>query len=859
MPPDPTETDQLELVSSFQRWKPWLIGAAVIIITLLLVHTLRDFLAELSYENLVGAIRGTGGRSLSLAVLATFVSFLALTGYDASSLRYVGAPVKYRVAAETSFIAYALSNTVGLGVLTGGAVRLRLYGAAGVEAGTITRAIAFNAAAFILGISVVGAAALLWGARSVAPVLHLPTLALQLGAALILLGAAVLIVLCRDGRERKLFGRIQLRLPSASLALQQLLFSAVDIAATAAVLWFLLPDGAIDFPAFTGFFAIAIVLGVLSHVPGGLGVFEAIMLVALHDRVPAEALAAALVLYRVIYYVLPLLLALALLVVHEARHGAATAVTQAAVSLAPLLLAAYTFIIGVMLLISGVTPATDEATELLALHVPLPVVEASHFIGSIAGLILLFVARGMLLRLDAAWWAGLLIGIVSMVLCLPKGIAVSEAALIAFLVLALALSRQQFTRRASLLATPFTGGWLLSVALILVGLTALLFFVYRDIDYTQQLWWQFEFDAQAPRSLRALVAVAVLASALALRQLLRPPAPRLPRPDPAEVERAAKVLERQPIADACVALMGDKNFLFSESGNAFVMFGRRGRSWVSLFDPVGPQSEWPELVWRFLEQAREQGGRASFYQVRPQTLPVYLDAGLRVYKVGEYAYVSLPDFSLKGKARSDLRQALNRGEREQMTLEVLPPGAPAAMLAELRAISDAWLDEHSTAEKGFSLGAFSEPYLQRMPIALVRANGRTVAFATLMVTDLVEEASVDLMRQVPGAPNGTMDFLFAKLLLHCQAQGFKRFGLGMAPLSGMAEHPLAPRWHRLGRLLFSHGEHFYNFQGLRAFKEKFAPEWEARYLAAPGGLTPLFVLADVAALISGGMRGVISK
>ena len=705
----------------------------------------------------------------------------------------------------------------------------------------------------------VGAAALLWGARPVAHVLHLPILLLQIGAVLVLAGATILIVLCRDGRERLLFGRIQLRLPSASLALQQLLFSAVDIAATAGVLWFLLPSGVIDFPAFVGFFAIAIVLGVLSHVPGGLGVFEAIMLVALRDRLPAETLAAALVLYRVIYYVLPLCLALALLVVHEARHGAATAVTQAAVSLAPLLLAAYTFIIGVMLLISGVTPATDEATELLSLHVPLPVVEASHFIGSVAGLAMLFVARGMLLRLDAAWWAGLLIGIVSMILCLPKGIAVSEAALIAFLVLALALSRQQFTRRASLLATPFTGGWLLSVAFILAALTGLLFFVYRDVDYTQQLWWQFEFDAQAPRSLRALVAVAVLASALALRQLLRPPRARLPRPDPAEMERAAKILERQPNADACVALMGDKNFLFSESGNSFVMFGRRGRSWVSLFDPVGPQSEWPELVWRFLESAREQGGRASFYQVRPQTLPVYLDAGLRVYKVGEYAYVSLPDFSLKGKARSDLRQALNRGEREQMSLEVLPPGVPAATLAELRVISDAWLEDHATAEKGFSLGAFSEPYLQRSPIALVRVGERVVAFATLMVTDMNEEASVDLMRHVPGAPNGTMDFLFAKLLLHYQAAGFKRFGLGMAPLSGMAEHPLAPRWHRLGRLLFAHGEHFYNFQGLRAFKEKFAPQWEARYLAAQGGLTPLFVIADVAALISGGMRGVISK
>jgi phosphatidylglycerol lysyltransferase len=273
---------------------------------------------------------------------------------------------------------------------------------------------------------------------------------------------------------------------------------------------------------------------------------------------------------------------------------------------------------------------------------------------------LLFVARGIVLRLDAACWAGLLLGIVSIVLCLPKGIAVSEAFLIGFLVLALSLSRRQFSRRASLLAQPFTGGWLLSLGIVILGLTGLLLFVYRDVDYTQQLWWQFEFDGHAPRSLRALVAVALLASVLALRQLLRPPAAPLVRPEPEDLDRATGILRRQPSADACIALMGDKQFLFSESGNSFIMFGRRGRSWISLFDPTGPQQEWPELVWSFLEKAREQGGRASFYQVRPQTLPVYLDAGLRVYKLGEYAYVPLEDFSLKGKSRSDLRAASNR-------------------------------------------------------------------------------------------------------------------------------------------------------------------------------------------------------
>lgn len=845
-------------VTWLQAWRRGLLAGLVLSIVVLLFEALRSRTHELTYAAILTAIGDTTATQRLLAILATALSYAALIGYDRSALRYVGASVPCRVVAQTSFIAYALANAIDLGVLTGDAVRMRLYGAAGVEASLISRVIAFNAATFGLGVTVVGAAALLWGAGGLAPVVHLPVGLLQVIASLVLGATAVLLWQCGKGREFRLLG-LSVRLPSLSLAAQQLAVSALDLASSAAVLWVFLPGDAVSFSAFVGFYAAATVLGIISHVPGGLGVFEATMLVALGGHVPTEALAGALLLYRLIYYVLPLALALALLVAHEVRRGTAAPVGRAAASLSPVLLAAFTLIVGVMLLVSGITPATDEATHLLALHVPLPLVEASHFLGSIAGLALLFVARGMLQRLDAAWWAALGMAAISFALSFPKAIALSEAALLALLVAALVLSRRQFTRRTSLLAQPFTGGWLLAVAGILVALTGLLFFVYRDVDYAHELWWQFEFDGHAPRSLRGLVAVALIAFAVALRQLLRPPAGPLALPDAQALERAAGIVRQQDSAEACLALMGDKHLLFSQSGKAFVMFGRHGRSWVSLFDPMGAQSEWPELVWRFLEHARESGGRASFYQVRPQTLPVYLDAGMRVFKLGENAYVPLPDFSLKGPSRANLRQGVNRAEREGLAFEVIPVDGVPAVLAEMRAISDAWLGEHHTAEKGFSMGAFDEAYVLRQPVALVRKSAQAVAFATLMFTERKIEASVDLMRHLPDAPGGAMDFLFTKLMLHFQAQGFQRFGLGMAPLSGMAEHPLAPKWHRLGRLLFAHGEHFYNFQGLRAFKEKFDPQWEARYLASAGGTAPLIVLVDIAALISGGLKGVIAK
>jgi phosphatidylglycerol lysyltransferase len=115
------------------------------------------------------------------------------------------------------------------------------------------------------------------------------------------------------------------------------------------------------------------------------------------------------------------------------------------------------------------------------------------------------------------------------------------------------------------------------------------------------------------------------------------------------------------------------------------------------------------------------------------------------------------------------------------------------------------------------------------------------------------------MRHRPDAPRGVMDLLFAELMQWGSAQGYAWFNLGMAPLSGLPEHELSPLWNRVGAIVFRHGEHFYNFQGLRAYKEKFDPVWTPRYLAAPGGLHLARVLANLASLISGGLRGVVAK
>ena len=186
--------------------------------------------------------------------------------------------------------------------------------------------------------------------------------------------------------------------------------------------------------------------------------------------------------------------------------------------------------------------------------------------------------------------------------------------------------------------------------------------------------------------------------------------------------------------------------------------------------------------------------------------------------------------------------------------EAVPPLLPA-----LRRISDAWLGEKNVREKGFSVGYFDDRYLCEGPMALARTDAGIVAFANLWTGRAGGELSFDLMRHGPGAPKTTMDYLFVSIARWGREQGYRTFSLGMAPLSGLEDRSLAPLWTKLGARLYRHGEYFYNFQGLRQYKEKFAPEWRPRFLAAPGGLRLPVVLANVAALVSRGLKGVVAR
>ena len=641
--PDPTTPPSAGGWRWLRRQQRLIMPLALACICGLALLWIQKLSRHMDYHAISRAICDMPLRPLLYATAATGISFLALIARDASILRRMGVkitPVSLWIGAGCGS---ALGNAVGFGPLTGGAVRYRIYGAAGVSAGRVARLMMDITLSFGIGLAVFAAGSALGAAPAIAGLLRTSTAWVYAICIPIMAASGMMLVV--GGRPAFRVGRWDMAWPSRRYLVEQFVLVAIDVAAAAATLWVLLPHHShVGFLPFIAVFSVATLLGVISHVPGGLGVFEAAVVFALGHTTAPSAVVAALLAYRVIYFLLPLLVSAAVLAMFELRLAAAPAfsrVRRGAGHIAPVFLGVITFASGTMMLVSGATPAFTKKLVLLSSILPLWIVEASNALGSLLGVVLLFVARGLFGRLDGAWWMAVVIATASCALSLTEGLRFVDATVLACLIALLVATRNRFDRPAWLLRENFTVEWFVAIGVVTSVAVWIVFFAFRDVPYAHDLWWEFEFDAKAPRALRATLGAALGAGVIALWMLLRPAPGRTKRPAPAELTDAAQIIRAQDRSDGLLAMMGDKSFLFSKSRKSFLMYAKRGRSWVALYDPVGPAEEWPELVLQFTETAARHGGRAAFYQVRLQSLQLYLDTGLKIMKLGEEARVNL--------------------------------------------------------------------------------------------------------------------------------------------------------------------------------------------------------------------------
>ena len=537
-------------------------------------------------------------------------------------------------------------------------------------------------------------------------------------------------------------------------------------------------------------------------------------------------------------------------------------IKPAATAAAPWTAAVLTLGAGVMLLASAATPSEPTRFVRVMAIEPVLLIEVSHFLSSVFGLILVMLAFGLRARIDSAWAATMVTLIVAAPLSLVKGFIWEETAVLIGLAAALAPFRSAFPRKSRLSRMEITPGWLVSAFCLLAGAGLLGLWSFEHADYGELPWWKVMADADAARSLRAWAGAALVLIAFGVWRLFATTAkpPIVGETDP-QLDRVRAILanaeDSRPGSN--LALLGDKRFLFSASGESFLMFGVRGRSWIALGPPVGRRDERLELLWRFRELADANAARPGLYGLDADDLPDVVELGFSIQKLGESALTPLETFTLDGRRRGNLRRAWRKAAEEGATFEVVPPERVPPLIPALREVSDAWLAGQAGGEKGFSLGGFQPGYVAELPVAVVRWEGRIIAFATLWTVASKTAFSIDLMRYVDLGPRNIMDYLFVELMEWGRARDYVAFDFGMAPLAGLDDRPLAPMLSRVGRLIFDRGEEIYNFQGVRRYKDKYDPLWQPRYVAAPHKWTIPLLLADVGLLTSGGMANLAKR
>lgn len=845
-------------VQGLFNWLPYLVAVGLFVLGL---YALSRLLHEVHLREVVAQIRDTPPSTLGLALASTFAGYLCLAGYDWSALRHIGKRLPGPVVLTGGLMAYAFGNTIGLTAFSGGAVRWRLYSGLGLNGYDIAAISAFTAVAFGTINTVIGLGSLALHPAALTDVLPLSESSTRLLALAVLTAIVLPLVWASvSGRSLRL-GHHSLHAPRPAVLGTQLLIGLGDITFAALTLHILLPPVDVGFPAFMAIFAGAVMAGVISHVPGGVGVFEMVIIAAMPATAEPGRIAAALLLYRLVYYLVPFALSLLFLSLHAAWHSAGrptidlrqSGITQAIEPalralepLAPLVLAITTFGAGLWMAISALLPPMTRAEAALF---PLAFLEGSALLSSALGSALIVLSLGVVRRSLAAFWLVLAAMAAGVLLALAQEDGAQALVLALFIVLLLPF-RRVFSRRALLTHAVMTPAWMMLVVAALAGLGFTLFFAHKSTPYDNDLWWQYATDAEAPRALRAGLVAGLTLALSGLFMLLRTPRLRFGPPDSSTLATVAGIAAAGDDPDAGFALTGDKSILLADAGRAFVMFGVSGRSWIAFGGPVGTPEAAQEVAFDFVDAARRAGADPVFYEIDLRDVPTMLELGMTLHKMGEEAIVDLRRFSLEGPDRKQLRAAYSRGQRDGLTLAMAFPPHDPELIDELRAISDQWLYAGKAQEKGFSVGRFSPDWLAHWPLALVRHHASIVAFANLMTTDTKRRATVDLMRHSNAAPARSMDFLFIALMLELKEQGYAEFSLGMAPLSGLTPRRSRRLWDRFGALIYVHGGRFYNFSGLRAFKEKFDPEWHPRYLATTSTRLPLVQIADAARLIA---------
>ena len=600
-------------------------------------------------------------------------------------------------------------------------------------------------------------------------------------------------------------------------------------------------------------YAMGILFWIVAITPQGIGVVEGMMtLVFASLGIPIERATVIALAFRGLTFWLPLGIGFILLR-RLKSFGVKESVQSEIWSIR--LVALLTAGMGIIDVLSGLTPTLHNRLSILEQYSPFGVDIGGHLTSVLAGFALLLLASGLWRRKRLAWALAVTILIISVPVHLFKGLDYEEALLGAALAIWLIYLRAHFHARSDppsirnglltlLVALIFTliygvlGFYLLDRHFIING-QRVSFSLFGAIRQTVVMFTQFYNPGLMPttRFARYFVGSIYIVSAVtvgyALLMLIRPVLVRRGASQEDRLKAKATIEAYGHSSLAHLLLLDDKLYYFNPGGS-MIGYVVEGRIALTLGDPVGPAEDITRCIASFETFCKDNDWEVAFYQVMPDYLQAYQQAGCHALCIGSEAIVDLSTFSIAGGEKKNIRTGVNKMTKLGYRAEVLQPPHPPSLLNELRQVSDEWLTTVHGSEKRFSLGWFDESYLNTTRVIVIHnPAGYIDAFANIIPEYQASEVSIDLMRHRKQAEKGQMDFLFVTLFGWAKEQGYATFNMGLSGLAGIGENPSDPTIERALHYVYEHVNQFYNFKGLHEFKAKFDPTWSPRYLVYP--------------------------
>jgi len=532
------------------------------------------------------------------------------------------------------------------------------------------------------------------------------------------------------------------------------------------------------------------------------------------------------------------------------------------------LVAVLTWLMGLVNLFSAIHPSTGERMRLIENFIPLEVRVGSRLTIALAGFALFLLAGSLWHRKRVGWVLTVSLLAVTMLAHLTKGLNYEEAGISLAMILILVVQQKSFYRKSD--APSMLQGIIAIIASLLftllygtVGFTLVARHAHQPVSFITSLKQTLSVIVLAYDSsfeigtgfehffVESVYIVGVATLAFALYMLIRPVLIRHPSTEEERKRAAAIVHEFGRATSSFLALFDDKHLFFS-SGGSLIAFAVRGRGALVLGDPIGPRSDIALAVVEFMEYCSKNDWQPSFLYALPDDLDTYRKNGFTPLCIAYEAIIPLREFTLEGPENKPLRNPVNKLERMGFQSKVYEPPLSPELLERLRQVSDAWLTTQAGGEKFFIVGSFSDEYVGANPVIAIHApTGEITAFANIIAIPAIEEITIDLMRHQHRLENGTMEYLFASLSQWGRDKGYKSFSLGATTIFGMQKVEDNSAATKALFFIASLVNRFYRFQGLYAFKNKFHPRWEPRYVAYPGALALPLAVATLVQVHSG--------